>query len=139
MSTLAPAAPAALVNPLTITDDTAQRVDAAVTAMVDSVVGTVEQELRRHARRREVTAAVYRVQRIRQECDQLLPGMELVQAGMVDLLLAGYRTDLVEAFTALNPAVPVGEIEAVVDEFLGEYRDKAGTKRAKKPGKSSGG
>lgn len=138
MSTLAPAAPEAakLVNPLTLVDDTALRVDAAVTAMVDSVVGTVEEELRRHARRREVTAAVHRVQRIRRECDELLPGMELAQVGMVELLLDGYRTDLIDAFAALNPTGDLAKIEAVVDEFLGEYRDKAGTKRGtKKAGK----
>lgn len=139
-STLAPAAPEAapkFVNPLTLTDDTALRVDAAVTAMVDSVVGSVEQELRRHARRREVTAAVHRVQRIRHECNELLPGIEVAGSGMVDLLLNGYRTDLIDAFAALNPNGDLPQIEAVVDEFLSEYRSKVGTKP--KRGKSSGG
>lgn len=143
MSVLAPTAPDAvtLVNPLDIAEDAPQKVEAAVMAMVDSVVGTVEEELRRAARRRAVTAAIRAVRRQKYELDQLLPGLDVAGAGFVGAFLDGVRAELVDLFKVINASATDEQVAAVVDAFLQPYRDKAEPAKAteRRRGKSSGG
>lgn len=140
MSAIAAAEPAVPVNPLDINyEDSPARVLAAVDKMVDSVVGTMEEELRRQARRQQVKTAVYYVLQTRKEFDKLLPAMTATP-GMVGLLLDGYRAELVTAYATINPDAPAATVDAAVDAFLGEYRKKYEPEEAKpKRGKSSAG
>lgn len=131
MSALAPAAPAAVatfVNPLTI-DATADRIDQAVNALIDSAVSTVEDEMKRIARRREVAAAVRGIREAKADLDAIT---ELdAQVGMADLIIAGKKPDLGEMFRTLNPAAEQKQIDAVVDALLDGYKAKFETPAAK--------
>lgn len=132
-ATLAPAAPApaVFVDPLAI-DDAPARVEAAVAAMVEAVVGTVEQSLAAAARRRAVTFAVREVRRLKQELDEQVP----VLGPAAGLLVDGTKASLMKLYATLNPAAEADQVETAAEAAVAGYRPAA---EAKKRGKSSAG
>lgn len=127
-TTLAPTATAvAFHNPLDL-DAPADRIEAAVTAMIDSAVGAVEDEIRAMIRRREVAAAVRSIRRVKAQLDEIRDGVPGV--GLAGLASDGYRADLIGWFKVVNPAAGEAAVAGVVDAFLGSYQE------AKKKGKS---
>lgn len=134
-----------VINPLTI-DGTVQRIDAAVAAMVETVVGGIEDEISRAVRRRDVAAAVRGILATRDELDRATAGPVLVP-GLIAMAIDGCRPDLIGLFRRLNPVAVAGRIDEVVDKILAEYLDKvrpaAGTEdggeKKKRVGKSAAG
>lgn len=132
-SELATTAPQAVtVNPLAI-DVSIERVDAAVNEMIESAVGHVESELKRHARRREVAAAVHNIRRTRDELDGL--AADPLSGLVLGLRVDSARTELSDLFRVLNPAAADEAIASVVDQALSGYAAEPETKRKK--GKAS--
>lgn len=128
---------ATFVNPLTI-DTTADRIDQAVNALIDSAVGTVEDEMKRIARRREVAAAIRGIRLAKADLDEV---SEVdADLGLANLTIDGHRPELLRMFAVLNPAAGEKAIVPVVDALLDGYKAKFEKPEVKaKRGKSSGG
>jgi hypothetical protein len=134
-TTLATTAPAAtFVNPLAI-DEPADRVDQAVTAMIDSAVATVEDEVKRMIRRREVAAAVRGIRRAKADLDEV--NQADADLGLAALTIDGHRAELLRMFATLNPAADTAAVAQTVDAVLAGYKAKFERPEAKaKRGKS---
>lgn len=141
MSALAQAEPTAIapsfINPLTI-DVTADRVDAAINSLIDSALGTVEDEMQRLARRRQLASAVRGIRAAKEQLDGLTDAD--AELGMTGLIIDGHKPELIKMFMVLNPAAEAKVVEVCVDGFLEPYKSKfeEPTKKARR-GKSSAG
>lgn len=141
MSALATTDPTALapsfINPLTI-DVTADRVDAAVNNLIDAALGTVEDEMQRLARRRQLASAIRGIRAVREQLDGITETD--AEMGMAGLIIDGHRPELVKMFAVLNPAAEAKVVEVCVDGILEPYKSKFDepTKKARR-GKSSAG
>lgn len=141
MSALATTEPTALapsfINPLTI-DATADRVDAAVNHLIDAALGTVEDEMQRLARRRQLASAIRGIRAVKEQLD----GMTETDAelGMANLIIDGHRPELLKMFAVLNPAAEAKVVEVCVEGILEPYKSKFDepAKKARR-GKSSAG
>lgn len=141
MSALAQAEPTAIapsfINPLMI-DVTADRVDAAVNGLIDAALGTVEDEMQRLARRRQLASAVRGIRAVKDQLDSVTEaGAEM---GMANLIVDGHRPELIKMFAVLNPAAEAKVVEVCVDGILEPYKSKFDEpiKKARR-GKSSAG
>lgn len=141
MSALAQAEPTAIapsfINPLMI-DVTADRVDAAVNGLIDAALGTVEDEMQRLARRRQLASAVRGIRAVKDQLDGITEAD--AEMGMANLIIDGHRPELVKMFAVLNPAAEAKVVEVCVDGILEPYKSKFDepTKKARR-GKSSAG
>jgi hypothetical protein len=131
------AVPATFINPLSI-EVPADRIDAAINGLVDAALGTVEDEMHRLARRRQLASAIRGIRSVKEQLDEL--NENDAEMGMTTLVIDSHRPDLLKMFAVLNPAAEAKVVEICVDGILEPYKSKfeEPTKKAKR-GKSSGG
>lgn len=125
--------PSNFVNPLSI-DAAADKLDNLLSAMVDSAVGTINDEIRRMIRQREVAAAVRGIRRTKNHLDAMREQDNGL--GVFNLSVLAQRPDLVDMFRVINPTAADVDVATVVDSFLGQYAEE--TKKRRKGKQSDG-
>lgn len=114
------------VNPLMI-DVTGDRIDAVINDLIETALGTVESEMHRIARRRQVAAAIRGIRAAKEQLDGLTEADAAL--GIVGPFIEGLRSDLDTMFRTLNPDAELETIQQAIESLVGPYATKMDSKR----------
>lgn len=131
-------APVAFVNPLDLDDEIA-KVDHAVDAYINSVVGEAEDQIKYMQRRRETAAAVRRVHALRADMQGVVHLAEVTGPALAGAQLDALKGEMVRQFRVVNRAGTDEQIETAVDALVSAFKGQLAEVPKRGKGKSSAG